>query len=879
MGVESKKMKKIILILMFVFLLNLYIVFAEYQYTNLTCHRYTFDDADIDGSNVTDTLNERDGVIQAQVLTGKGGFLNEAFCFDGSQGEDNLVVIPKSSELNVTDWDGNFTLSVWLNITSTTNSLFFEFANEEYMYIAMQWECTANNVAFMQYDGAWGCAETTNYVFNVWQHYTFVRNQDAGSIAIYINGSLKDSQAGLDVLTDKNLNNYLNRNANSVNWCIDDLVIWDRTLTATEILNMYNNYTAGGDPFAEPPPPADDIFPNLVIEYPNNNSYIYNISINGTASDDVAVDSTWVNDSRFTNEGTDETFSFVNNTGLTDGNYSVNVTTNDTSNNQNISIIDFIIDTILPNWTINSINLYNSSNFYPVLENITLNDSAYDIHIRNATINITNSTRSLWNTTIIATNRTINFSDTIDISLWGDGTYNISFYATDATGRTQTEFYTFTITTNTPPVIAGLMVKTDPIIKRETQIINFISIDDYDNDSLTLVCCKDEFNGCIPTLSNNILTGGNRNNQTDYTLINGTYAVGIEPYEEFIRCRVYGGNAYSNLVSNSYMINSSDTDPIIFEEYFRYSDSIDNYDWYITPYNLSIIPTSNHTLFLNQNRSIILTKYFNRTKIPLATVRFNLNITNGTDAVGFGIYRWDEDETYKLIPETIVSLTFYEDRIYYQNKSIGHYNVSANHLYELNLFFKTTKEYYDNISKEIEQYNHDTFVLKQDDIVITQNIALYTTTLLYDDYYFDRLILYKAPDTNITLDTILVYEGDNLVYNNIFEVLNPANETGYLESFGGFEETHSYDFNCALYPKCCEWVTRKNGTMVQVASKSWCVFGTVVKGWVYGAGNKRGLIYYIENNLWGFIGVILFFVLIYPVYIALQKFKKGGEKP
>jgi len=314
-------MKKIYVFvyILLMFLISITLASAEYTYLNLTAHRWTFDDADIDGNNATDVLNERDAVIQTNVMTGKGGFLEEAFCFNGSFAADNLLVFPGSAQLNVTDWDGNFTLSAWLNITSTTNSLFFEFANIEYMYIGMQWECSANNIAFMQSDGTFGCAETTDYVFNVWQHYTFVRNQDAESIAIYINGSLKDSTTGLDVLIDKNLANSVNRNANTVNFCIDDIVLWDRTLTATEIMDLYNNYTEGGtanDPFSALSPPVDTSAPlitNLSTNATNLTGQYETINLIANCTDETAAGQIWYSKYNGTDYFNSTSYNYVNN--------------------------------------------------------------------------------------------------------------------------------------------------------------------------------------------------------------------------------------------------------------------------------------------------------------------------------------------------------------------------------------------------------------------------------------------------------------------------------------------------------------------------------------------------------------------------------------
>jgi len=638
--------------------------------------------------------------------------------------------------------------------------------------------------------------------------------------------------------------------------------------------NIY--FINGTEGCPAPPPPADTTPPTLTIIHPTNNTWSINYTIGGTSSDATAVDNTTINDSRWENIGTAEAFDFINITLIPDGNYTINITSNDTEGNQISKVISFGIDATPPNWTIKTFELDNSSSFLIATHNITLNDSVYDFSLVNATINITNSSQVMYNKTLIASgNKTLNFTEEIDISNWQNGRFNVTYEGVDIVGNHVNISYSFSVISNTAPAISGINLSYNTIIKQGEQNLTISVIDDLDGDSLSFYCCKDETDICIPSTTNNDLDDGIKENvASPYDTMWASYDVGIEPFDEFIRCRAYDGELYSNTISDSYNIISSASNPIIYEEYFRYSDDVEDNGWFKVPFNESIAPVNN-SLYLDQYKFISLTKYITRTKIPMATIEFNLNIS-GTDPVGFGVYRWDEDEPYKLIPETILSLTFANQIIYHRNASIGSYNASGLHNYELNLYFKAKKSYYNNITKAVEILGNNKFILKQDDVPIKYNNHFNTNTTIYDDYFFDRLVFYKTADANITLDTILVYEGDDLIYNNIFEIIDPTNKSGYMTEFGGFIETNSWDFQCNKYPKCCEWITRSNGTRVQVASKTWCIYGSVAKEWFYGAGDKKGLVAWVFGNLFEFIFLLVVIVIGLTTIYALRR-KKNNE--
>src|SRR3989339_76146 len=114
--------------------------------------------------------------------------------------------------------------------------------------------------------------------------------------------------------------------------------------------------------------------------------------------------------------------------------------------------------------------------------------------------------------------------------------------------------------TNVIPLLTSIADTAELVNASQTQIITPTGQDDFENQSLTLVCCKDTSDACTPTSGTNICTGGNYANQAaPYSSMTCTYPVGTSSSTEYVRCRAYDSFDYSSTTaSENYVIDETD---------------------------------------------------------------------------------------------------------------------------------------------------------------------------------------------------------------------------------------------------------------------------------------------------------------------------------
>jgi len=113
---------------------------------------------------------------------------------------------------------------------------------------------------------------------------------------------------------------------------------------------------------------------------------------------------------------------------------------------------------------------------------------------------------------------------------------------------------------NVIPLLTSIADTAELVNASQTQIITPTGQDDFENQSLTLVCCKDTSDACTPTSGTNICTGGNYANQAaPYSSMTCTYPVGTSSSTEYVRCRAYDSFDYSSTTaSENYVIDETD---------------------------------------------------------------------------------------------------------------------------------------------------------------------------------------------------------------------------------------------------------------------------------------------------------------------------------
>ena len=172
------------------------------------------------------------GAVNGAVLTmDRNGIPNSAYAFDGSSSTINCSnpSIPQNS---------SFSISFWINPSSVSGvqeffhqnvwpGAFYVGINGGNMRCGDYWQNTGVSINSMQ-----------------WQHFIIVRNYMT-NVEIYLNGTLQASLSN-DISLGGNTTDPLvfgkqyGGNAEYYNGILDDVGIWDRVLSQSEILNLYN---------------------------------------------------------------------------------------------------------------------------------------------------------------------------------------------------------------------------------------------------------------------------------------------------------------------------------------------------------------------------------------------------------------------------------------------------------------------------------------------------------------------------------------------------------------------------------------------------------------------------------------------------------------
>ncbi|MCX8147428.1 MAG: hypothetical protein N3D84_03100, partial [Candidatus Woesearchaeota archaeon] len=133
---------------------------------------------------------------------------------------------------------------------------------------------------------------------------------------------------------------------------------------------------------------------------------------------------------------------------------------------------------------------------------------------------------------------------------------------------------------NTPPVIGFISAFPNIISGGNNTTIIPYGQNDTNRDNISLVCCFDITNSCIPTLLNNNCTGNWKNISYPYTDMNCTYtAPTLVDNVYYARCRLRDYQNYSNIVSASFIVD--DIGPQTYDN-FNYNNTWINYSPTIT---------------------------------------------------------------------------------------------------------------------------------------------------------------------------------------------------------------------------------------------------------------------------------------------------------
>ncbi len=190
----------------------------------------------------TYTLNDED---VRNALTGTIGFsvFIKGSCPTGGglqfDGVNKYVDAGNAASLNITN---AITVEAWVkpNNLSTLNEIVTKSNNSGTIRPINLWVGGGYNAVFAVYDGTWHIVNSTN-TLNVGLWYDIVGIMNGSNIMIYVNGVLTTGGALTSLPTNNNsLQIGTNFNAEYFNGTIDEVRIYNRALSPTEILGLYN---------------------------------------------------------------------------------------------------------------------------------------------------------------------------------------------------------------------------------------------------------------------------------------------------------------------------------------------------------------------------------------------------------------------------------------------------------------------------------------------------------------------------------------------------------------------------------------------------------------------------------------------------------------
>ncbi len=230
------------------------------------------------------SINGNNGIVSGATLTvDRFGSVNSAYYFDGV---NDQILIPASPELY--RYNTSFTISAWVRQSATppgySQPIFTNRTNtagsEFYIDGAGNGTGMEGYLGFATYNsGVYGiCRSSGPIAINSgYQHVVvvFKHNGNNNNVAtVYVNGILNNSESGLVDIPFSNEDTYIGWGPNftQINrhfeGDIDDIFIYDRDITPTEVLSLYNATTASV--------PEKNI--NEIDIYPNPTSDLLNIS-------------------------------------------------------------------------------------------------------------------------------------------------------------------------------------------------------------------------------------------------------------------------------------------------------------------------------------------------------------------------------------------------------------------------------------------------------------------------------------------------------------------------------------------------------------------------------------------------------------------------
>jgi len=221
---------------------------------------WTFDGANITNGRINDISGQGNHGNTVNIATSTfytAGKIGQALQFDGVDDyvtvSDNTTLRPGTSAWSMSAWIKPTNVNQFAGLVSKRDGGTFN----QIALVAGDFggSCSPNaskKIGFVVFDGTnGGCVETVSEIIDGnWHHITAVKNSNTGlDISVYVDGvSVSLSTVTTFGTGSSDVNNTVpwiigcqNASANCVNGIVDDVRIYSRSLTATEVLELYNS--------------------------------------------------------------------------------------------------------------------------------------------------------------------------------------------------------------------------------------------------------------------------------------------------------------------------------------------------------------------------------------------------------------------------------------------------------------------------------------------------------------------------------------------------------------------------------------------------------------------------------------------------------------
>ena len=204
---------------------------------------------DVNSATQVDSAGSNDGTVSGATFT-TSGLINNAYDFDGTNDCINMgdVLDPGT---------GAWSCSMWFKTSST--GAFKQLIGKTEADGNSEWEIRIKsdnklNGSFFEGASSDSTTGTSTVTDGAWHHVVLTRPAAGGNVTLYVDGSSEDSVGNSSYNSTNALDLVVGETSNALfdfTGIIDEIGIWDKELSSSEVTALYNSGNGLQYPFAE----------------------------------------------------------------------------------------------------------------------------------------------------------------------------------------------------------------------------------------------------------------------------------------------------------------------------------------------------------------------------------------------------------------------------------------------------------------------------------------------------------------------------------------------------------------------------------------------------------------------------------------------------